>query len=131
MTPDLMGKYLVMVIDDEQDVASLVKMVLEGEGHQVITALSGHEALQMLYQVKPDLILLDIMMPGLDGMEFIKIVKIIDSTAQIPIAMMTAKTSPEDRAAALREKAVEYICKPFTAAELAEKVNQILASGSK
>ncbi len=127
MSPNQSGQYVIMVIDDEEDIIDLVKMLLEEAGHQVFTALSGHEALQILYRVKPDLILLDIMMPGLDGMELIKILKIEESTASIPIAMLTAKTDYNDKMAALQEKAIDYICKPFSPSELVRRVNQILS----
>lgn len=93
MSPNQSGQHVIMVIDDEEDIIDLVKILLEEAGYQVVTALSGHEALQILYRVKPDLILLDIMMPGLDGMEFIKILKIEESTASIPIAMLTSPST--------------------------------------
>lgn len=127
MSPNQSGQQVIMVIDDEEDIIDLVKMLLEEAGYQVFTALSGHEALQILYRIKPDLILLDIMMPGLDGMELIKILKIEESTASIPIAMLTAKTDHNDKMAALQEKAVDYICKPFSPPELVRRVNQILS----
>ncbi len=126
MAPDQTGRPVVMVIDDEEDILDLIKMVLEEAGIAAVTALSGHEGLQRLYREKPDLILLDIMMPDLDGMELLKILKIEDSTASIPVAMLTAKVEPKDKAAALQEEAVDYICKPFTPDELVERVRAIL-----
>ncbi|MCU0606639.1 MAG: response regulator [Candidatus Edwardsbacteria bacterium] len=126
MAPDQSGRPLVMVIDDEEDILDLIQMVLEEAGIRTITALTGHEGLQRLYREKPDLILLDIMMPDLDGMELLKILKIEDSTASIPVAMLTAKVEPKDKMAAMQEEAIDYICKPFTPDELVERVRAIL-----
>jgi len=120
------NSHRIMVIDDEEDLLDFVKLVLEGAGYEVIPALTGHEALQLLYRQKPDLILLDIMIPDLDGMELLKILKIEDSTASIPVAMLTAKVEPKDKMAALQEEAVDYICKPFSPQELLERVRAIL-----
>ena len=127
MTPDALARPLVMVVDDEEDILDLIGMVLEEAGCRTVTALSGHEALQLLYRERPDLILLDIMMPDLDGMELLKILKIEDSTASIPVAMLTAKVEPKDKMAALQEEAIDYICKPFTPQELVERVRALLA----
>lgn len=126
MAPDQTGRRLVMVIDDEEDILDLIQMVLEEAGIRTITALTGHEGLQRLYREKPDLILLDIMMPDLDGMELLKILKIEDSTASIPVAMLTAKVEPKDKMAAMQEEAIDYICKPFTPDELVDRVRAIL-----
>jgi DNA-binding response OmpR family regulator len=130
MPPDALGRSIILAVDDEEDILGLVKMVLEEAGYTVITALSGHQALQTLYHTKPDLILLDIMMPELDGMELIKILKIMDFSAMIPIAMLTAKTDFSDRMAAIQENAVDYICKPFTPPELVKRVKEILKGGN-
>jgi DNA-binding response OmpR family regulator len=127
MAPEASGKIIILAVDDEEDILGLVKMVLEEAGYAVITALSGHQALQMLYHTKPDLILLDIMMPELDGMELIKILKIMDFSSTIPIAMLTAKTDSGDRMAAIKENAVDYICKPFSPPELVKRVKEILS----
>ncbi|MDI6740613.1 MAG: response regulator [Candidatus Edwardsbacteria bacterium] len=127
MTPDPTGRPIVMVIDDEEDILDLIKMVLEDAGFKAVTAITGHEGLQLLYREKPDLILLDIMMPDLDGMELLKILKIEDSTASIPVAMLTAKVEPKDKTAALQEEAIDYICKPFTPEELVDRVKAIFA----
>jgi two-component system, OmpR family, alkaline phosphatase synthesis response regulator PhoP len=127
MVPDHAGRPVVIVIDDETDILDLIRLVLEEAGIVVVTARSGHEGLQRLYREKPDLILLDIMMPDLDGMELLKILKIEDATASIPVAMLTARVEPKDKAAALQEEAADYICKPFTPDELVVRVKAILA----
>ncbi|MBU1355467.1 MAG: response regulator [Candidatus Edwardsbacteria bacterium] len=130
MSPDASGRTVILAVDDEEDILELIKMVLEEAGYVMLTALSGHEALQILYRTKPDLILMDIMMPGLDGMELIKILKIMDSSASIPIAVVSAKTDPADRLAAIQENAVDYICKPFSPPELVKRVKEILKGGN-
>ena len=123
---DAQKRYRVMVVDDEEDLLDFVTVVLEEAGFEVLAALTGHEALQILYREKPDLILLDVMMPDLDGMELLKILKVEESTASIPVAMLTAKVEPKDKVAALQEEAIDYICKPFTPAELVERIRTIL-----
>jgi two-component system alkaline phosphatase synthesis response regulator PhoP len=119
-------KAKVMVVDDEEDILDFVKLILEEAGYAVLPVLSGHEALQLIYRERPDLILLDIMMPDLDGLELLKILKIEESTSNIPVVMLTAKVESRDKMAALREKAVDYICKPFKPQELVERIGQAL-----
>ena len=127
MANDASKRPVVMVVDDEEDILDLVKLVLEEAGFEVMPALTGHEALQMLYRRRPDLILLDVMMPDLDGMELLKILKIEESTASIPVAMLTAKIESKDKMAAMQEEAIDYICKPFTPQELVERVRTLVA----
>jgi DNA-binding response OmpR family regulator len=127
MADDASKRPLVMVVDDEEDILDLVKLVLEEAGFEVMPALTGHEALQMLYRRRPDLILLDVMMPDLDGMELLKILKIEESTASIPVAMLTAKIESKDKMAAMQEEAIDYICKPFTPPELVDRVRTLVA----
>ena len=127
MANDASKRPVVMVVDDEEDILDLVKLVLEEAGFEVMPALTGHEALQMLYRRRPDLILLDVMMPDLDGMELLKILKIEESTATIPVAMLTAKIESKDKMAAMQEEAIDYICKPFTPQELVERVRTLVA----
>jgi DNA-binding response OmpR family regulator len=122
--PDKKAK--IMVVDDEEDILDFVKLILEEAGYSVLPVLTGHEALQLIYRERPDLILLDIMMPDLDGLELLKILKIEDSTAGIPVVMLTAKVDSRDRMSALRERALDYICKPFKPQELVERVGQAL-----
>jgi DNA-binding response OmpR family regulator len=119
-------KTKIMVIDDEEDILDMVKLILEGAGYAVLPMLSGHEALQLIYREKPSLILLDIMMPDLDGLELLKILKIEESTAKIPVVMLTAKVEARDKMAAMRDKAADYICKPFQPQDLVDRVKAVL-----
>jgi DNA-binding response OmpR family regulator len=122
-------KAKIMVIDDQEDILDMVKLILEEAGFVVLTMLSGHEALQLIYREKPNLILLDIMMPDLDGLELLKILKIEESTAGIPVVMLTAKVEARDKMAAMRDKAADYICKPFQPQELVDRVKAVLGKG--
>ncbi|MEW6685690.1 MAG: response regulator [Candidatus Edwardsbacteria bacterium] len=123
--------YKVMVVDDELDIVEFVKLVLEEADYRVITAITGEEALRKAQIEKPNLILLDIMMPEMDGWEVLKILKIDENTSQIPVAMLTARTEAKDRLMALQEEAIDYICKPFSPKELIERVETIFAQVGK
>lgn len=126
MNEETNKKPVILAVDDEADILEFIRIVLDEAGYKVLTALSGHEALQILYRTRPDLILMDIMMPELDGMELIKILKIMESSESIPIVVVSAKTDPSDRVSALKEKAADYVCKPFSPQQLVKSVNNIL-----
>ncbi|RMF91223.1 MAG: response regulator [Methanobacteriota archaeon] len=87
---------LIMVVDDEPDILYLVSKMLRKEGHEVIEALNGKQALEKLKERRPDLILLDVMMPGLNGWEVSKKIKSDPEYRSIPVAMLTVKSSEED-----------------------------------
>jgi CheY-like chemotaxis protein len=93
----------IMVVDDEPDIVYLVSKMLKKEGYEVIEAFSGSRALEKLKKTTPDLILLDVMMPGLNGWETAKAIKSDPATRSIPIAMLTVKSSEEDK-----EKSFHY-----------------------
>ncbi|MDF1558024.1 MAG: response regulator [ANME-2 cluster archaeon] len=117
----------IMVVDDEPDTVDLVKLVLETEGYETSVAYSGEEALEKIRMDKPDLVLLDIMMPHMDGWAVRK--EIIDNakTKDIPIIMLTAKAQPIDKMIGLHVVGVEdYITKPFGRYELIDSVKKVL-----
>jgi two-component system, OmpR family, response regulator VicR len=117
----------IMVVDDEPDVVDLVKLVLESDGFSVVTAYSGKEALDRLVQEMPDLVLLDIMMPQMDGWEVYSRIKANPRTKDIPVAMLTAKSQSIDKMIGLHVvKVDDYITKPFGRSELLERVKRIL-----
>ena len=93
----------------------------------MVTAASGHDALTRAQLEKPDLVLLDIMMPQMDGWEVLKLLRIDDETASIPVAMLSARTEARDRVQGLQEGAIDYICKPFSLQELLAKIEAIFA----
>jgi len=117
----------ILVVDDEPDTVDLVKLVLETEGYQTSVAYNGEEALEMIKIDKPDMVLLDIMMPKMDGWAIRK--KIIDNeeTRDMPIVMLTAKAQPIDKMIGLHVVGVtDYITKPFGRHELIDSVKKAL-----
>ncbi len=113
----------IMIVDDEPDTVDLVKLVLETEGFEVITAFSGIECLKKLEEEKPDAVLLDIMMPGMDGWEVFKRIK--EKYEDLPVAMLTVRNQDIDIMLGLHVlKADDYITKPFGRKELVERVNR-------
>ena len=118
----------IMIVDDEPDVVDLVKIVLKSEGYDVVTATSGREALEKIGDEMPDLVLLDIMMPQMDGWEVYNHIKTNSKTRDIPVAMLTAKSQSIDKMIGLHVVQVDdYITKPFGRAELLERVKKILS----
>lgn len=116
-----------MVVDDEYEVADIVKKMLESEGYEVVVANSGDECLEKLKEVTPDLILLDIMMPGMDGWETLKQIKTNEETKDIPVSMLTAlPLTPEDTEDKPLDSIENYIVKPFTKKVLLHKIHDIL-----
>jgi len=114
----------VLVVDDEPDTLELVRLVLESGGFKTMLASSGKEALKMIETTKPDIVLLDIMMPDMDGWEIFRKIKAKHST--IPIAILTAKAQNIDRLLGLHVlKADDYITKPFGKNELIERVRKL------
>ncbi len=109
----------LLVVDDERPIADILKFTLEKEGYQVVCAYDGEEALQMVQAERPDLILLDVMLPGRDGMDVCRIVR---QSHQMPIIMLTAKDSELDKVLGLELGADDYVTKPFSARELVARV---------
>jgi DNA-binding response OmpR family regulator len=118
-------KKKILVVDDEDDILQFLELVLREKGYDVVTAASGQEALTRAQIEKPDLVLLDIMMPQMDGWEVLKLLRVDDETADIPVAMLSARTEAKDRVQGLQEGAIDYICKPFALQELLEKIGTI------
>lgn len=121
-----------MVVDDEYEVADIVKKMLESEGFEVTTAHDGQEALEKLEEQQPDLILLDIMMPGMDGWETLRAIKGDERFSHIPVSMLTAlPLTPEDTKSKPIDHIENYIVKPFTKQVLLHKINDILERGKE
>ncbi len=115
----------ILIVDDEPDTLELVKLVLESGGFETLLAASGTEALAQIERTRPDLVLLDIMMPDIDGWDVFR--KIKEKDAGIPIAILTAKAQNIDRLLGLHVlKADDYITKPFGKNELINKVRKLL-----
>ena len=115
----------ILIIDDDEDIINLMKIILENENYSVIGALTGEDGIKTTIKQRPDLILLDIMMPVMDGWEILKMLRIEESTRKIPIAMLTCKTDVKDKLTGLQEGAIDYITKPFSPEELIKRVDNI------
>jgi CheY-like chemotaxis protein len=116
----------IMVVDDNPDIITIVKTILEGKGYHVLSASSGQELLNLLADRKPDLIILDIMMPEMDGLEVLGRLKAITETASIPVILLTAKVQYEDVLGGYKLGADYYITKPFTSTQLVNGINLLL-----
>lgn len=113
----------VLVVDDDVKTVELVKLYLNRDGYRVITAYDGNEALKMAREGRPDLIVLDLMLPGINGLE---ICRILRNESDVPIIMLTALTTDDDRLAGLNIGADDYVSKPFSPRELAARVRAVL-----
>jgi two-component system KDP operon response regulator KdpE len=113
----------ILVVDDEERMLRFIRLNLEHDGFQVIEAIKGHEALDKMRTGMPDLILLDVMLPDLDGFEVLKMVREISN---IPIIMLTAKGEEDDRVKGLELGADDYVTKPFSPRELVSRVKAVL-----
>jgi CheY-like chemotaxis protein len=120
---------VVLIADDEEDIIRFVEINLRLEGLEVITAKDGEEALQQAFDQRPSLILLDAMMPRMDGYEVCAKLRADERTFQMPIIMLTAKSLEADRALARDVGADDCIIKPFDPTELVDKVKDRLAGG--
>lgn len=122
--PDGGGR--VLVVDDDADIVRFVEMNLGFEGFDVVVATDGEQALAEVHRRRPDLMLLDVMMPGLDGVEVTRRIRADPLTAGLPIIMLTAKGLGADRVVGLTAGADDYIIKPFDTLELAARVRSTL-----
>ncbi len=115
-----------MVVDDYPDLVEIVRITLELKGFNVTCAYSGKHLFAGLEELKPDLILLDIMMPQMDGLEVLTRLKGNPATASIPVILLTIKGQPEDVIEGYKGGADIYITKPFTSTQVLEGINLIL-----
>ena len=118
-----MGKRRILVVDDDVHILRFMTRTLEGAGYRVCTAANGEDALKVFDEETPDLILLDIKMPGMDGYT---VCRRIREFSQIPIIMVTAKGSDEEKVEGLDAGADDYVTKPFSPSELAARVRAVL-----
>jgi two-component system, OmpR family, alkaline phosphatase synthesis response regulator PhoP len=118
----------VLVVDDEPDVLLLCRVNLEFEGYRVIEAGDGEQAMEKVREERPDIILLDVMMPKMDGWQVLAALKADEDTADIPIVMLTARVQDQDQIRGWSGGAAEYITKPFSPLALSEVVKGVLRS---
>jgi DNA-binding response OmpR family regulator len=122
-----MNSKKILIVDDEVDLVETVRFPLEMEGFHVLVSYNGEDALNQARKENPDLILLDLMLPKLDGYKVCRLLKFDDRYKHIPILMLTAKTQEKDKALGMETGANEYITKPFEMDDLLKKVKTYLS----
>jgi two-component system, OmpR family, alkaline phosphatase synthesis response regulator PhoP len=127
----MMAEHTVMVVDDDPNALDIVRTFLESKGYTVATARDGNEALSMLEEVRPALVLLDVMMPGMDGWEVARVIKNHPSFGATRVVMLTARSDFADKHEGLRAGADDYIVKPIQLRELGERVERNLKAREK
>jgi two-component system alkaline phosphatase synthesis response regulator PhoP len=116
----------ILVVDDEIYIVHILEFTLTMEGYEVLTAADGEEALRRLEQDRPDLVVLDIMMPKVDGYEVLRRIRADEEFRQLPVILLSAKGRPLDRETGLDIGADDYIVKPFSPRRLLEKIQDLL-----
>lgn len=126
-----MSKETILIVDDEEDIVALIKYNLGNEGYSTLTAFSGEQAIKIAKQFQPDLICLDLMLPGIDGLEVTKYLRNNEKTNRIPIVMLTAKGDESDIVLGLEMGANDYISKPFSPKVLIARIRAIFRRRKK
>lgn len=121
----------ILVVDDNRDNVEILSAFLESRGYRVASAPDGKSALAKLEEIKPDLVLLDVMMPGMDGWQVCRTIKSHPEFGSTRVVMVTAKGGFEDKFEGMRSGADDYVVKPVDLPELADKVERNLAAGGK
>lgn len=117
------GKPRVLVIDDEENVCELITLYFEKAGYEVVCSSDGNESIDMIRSQKPDLVILDLMLPGMDGLD---VCKEIRKTSNVPLIMLSARVDEVDRVLGLEIGADDYVTKPFSPRELLARVKAVL-----
>ena len=121
-----MAKEKILIVEDEKDIVKMLEYNLKKEGYGTLSARNGEDCLKAAGKGQQDLILLDLMLPGIDGLEVCKILKQDPKTASIPIIMLTAKSQESDKVVGLELGADDYITKPFSPKELIARIRAVL-----
>lgn len=121
-----MAKNKIMIVEDEEDIVEMIDYNLKKEGYSTVCVQNGEKAVSIIKREQPDLLLLDIMLPGINGLEVCKKVKNHDTTAHIPIIMLTAKSMETDKVVGLELGADDYMTKPFSPKELIARIRAVL-----
>lgn len=116
----------ILSVDDEQDVTDLVSFHLQKAGYQVLTAADGRQALEVIQRRRPDLVILDLMLPDIDGFGVCEILRRQAATATIPIIILTAWATTDAKSLGLELGALDYLTKPFSPKQLVERVRYLL-----
>ncbi|HNR01175.1 MAG TPA: response regulator transcription factor [Anaerolineaceae bacterium] len=123
MADDVYKNKLILVVDDEERMARFIRLNLEHDGFQVVEANRGMQAIQLQRDRMPDVVILDVMMPDIDGFEVLQLIR---ETSQVPVIMLTAKGEEDDRVRGLELGADDYITKPFSPREMVSRVKAVL-----
>lgn len=126
-----MSKETILIVDDEEDIIEMIKYNLINEGYPILTAGTGEQAIKISKQNQPDLLVLDLMLPGINGLEVTKYLRNYESTKKIPIVMLTAKCDEADIVSGLESGVNDYISKPFSPKELLARIKAILKRRKK
>lgn len=126
------AKKTVVCIEDEPEMVDLIKLILGRKGFELIGAMGGREGLDAIRRIKPDLVLLDLMMPDMDGWEVYQQIKADDELRRIPVIVVTAKAQSIDKVLGLHiAKVDDYVTKPFGPQELLQSVERVLAKATR
>ena len=125
-----MPREKILIVDDEKDIVELVEYNLKKEGYRTISAYTGEKALDLVKREMPDLIVLDLMLPGIDGLEVCRMLKKDSHTSRIPVIMLTAKGEETDIVVGLELGADDYVTKPFGVRQLIARVKTVLRRAS-
>ena len=117
----------ILVAEDEPYILRIIEFRLQKLGHEIIRAVDGGEALEIASREKPDLVLLDIMMPVMDGLQVLRTLRSQEETKNIPVILLTAKGLEKDIVTGLESGATDYITKPFSFAEVIARVNRFVS----
>jgi two-component system alkaline phosphatase synthesis response regulator PhoP len=126
MSPPSTNHKKILIVEDEKDILQLVKLYLEKEGFRTVSAMTGAEGLRQVKTEHPDLIVLDLMLPEMDGLEVCKRIRLNQDTALLPILMLTAKAEESDTVIGLELGADDYVTKPFSPKALVARVKALL-----
>ncbi len=121
----------ILVADDDEDIRMLVVMRLQHSGHEVEQAGDGAEAVEQCRNDAPDLVVLDLMMPGMNGLDACRTIRADPALARTPVILLTARAQSSDVEAGMAAGADDYITKPFSPRDLAERVDALLAQGER
>lgn len=124
-----MAKEKILIIEDEKDIVEMIQYNLKKEGYKTVPLFSGANALSLARRERPDLIILDLMLPDTDGFEVCRAFKSNEITAKVPIIMLTAKSQEADKVAGLELGADDYMTKPFSPRELVARIKAVLRRG--
>ena len=116
----------ILIVDDEREIRELLRYNLEREGYHVLTAQAGEEGLARIFSARPDLVLLDLLLPGLNGLEILREVRAEPSTKDLPVLLLTARGAEMDKLLGFERGADDYITKPFSPREVLARVDAVL-----